>query len=613
MQDIVHLLPESVANQIAAGEVVQRPSSVVKELLENAIDAGARNIKLIIKESGKTLVQVIDDGTGMSETDARMCFERHATSKIHKAADLFNIQTLGFRGEAMASIASVSSIELKTKRATDELGTLIMIEGGVLKSHEPIACQDGTCVSVKNLFFNIPVRKNFLKSNNVEYNHIINCFQQIALANTDVKFILAGEREEIFHLPKGNLRNRVIGVLGKKHEQTFLPLTENTPIVKISGFIGKPSSARKTRGEQFLFVNNRFIKNPYFNHAIYSAFEELIPNDHFPLYVLFLEVDPSKVDVNVHPTKTEVKFEDEKGIYLILKASVKKSLGQHHVAPTFDFEQEAFLNNLQTIANNKSKEDSVLNVDVGRKDSSERGIPKSDSSTKSTEQDWKELMKILEIKDETTVKNKETEEIEQINFIETETEDMPNPDSKLIQVHQKYIFTPIHSGIMLIHQQYAHQRVLYEDFLQSFSLKNKSSQKQLFPEVIEFSESDFQIMQEIEPLLASVGFITEVFGKRAYVVNGIPVHYQIGNPEQFIESLIEEYKNNLGAEELGFKENLAQSLAIKLAVKVGEHMEKEEINMLIDQLFACKNPYYSPKGKPIFLKINNSELDKKFE
>ena len=613
MPDIVHLLPESVANQIAAGEVVQRPSSVVKELLENAIDSGAQNIKLLIKESGKTLIQVSDDGSGMSETDARMCFERHATSKIHHASDLFNIHTLGFRGEAMASIASVSTVELKTRRQEDEIGILLIMEGGILKTQEPIACPVGTTVSVKNLFFNIPVRKNFLKSNSVEHKHIIDCFQQISLANTRIKFILAGEREEIFHLPKGGLKNRIIGVLGKKHEKSLLPIEEDTPILKVNGFIGNPSSARKTRGEQYLFVNGRFIKNPYFNHAIFNAYEELIASDHYPLYVLFLQVDPARVDVNVHPTKTEVKFEDEKGIYMILKASVKKTLGQHHVAPTFDFEHEAFLNNLQHIENKKNKDDYRLKVDIGSQENQEKRNPLSNSKSKSTEQDWKELMRILEIKEEKEGKTSDIEEVEKIAFTDSEEEDKPNQDSKLIQLHKKFIFAPIHSGIMLIHQQYAHQRVLYEEFLNSFKDENRASQKQLFPEVMEFSEADFHIMKDIEPLLSSLGFIMELFGKRAYVINGIPLNYNIGNPEQFIESLIEEFKNNLGISENTLNENLAQTLSSKLGIKVGDHLEKEEMNMIVDQLFACENPYYSPTGKPVFLKIDNNEIDKKFE
>jgi len=614
MSDVIRLLPESVANQIAAGEVVQRPASVVKELLENALDAGAKSIKLTIKESGKSFIQIVDDGKGMSDTDARLCFERHATSKIKEAKDLFSIRTMGFRGEALASIASVASVELRTRQQGDETGTLIIIEGGELITQEPVATSPGTSIIVKNLFFNIPVRKNFLKSNNVEYKQIVEELIHVAMAFPEISFIMSSEKVEIYHLIKGSLRNRIIGIFGKKYDNYLVPVNEDTPLVRISGFVGKPDAAKKTRGEQYFFVNKRFIRNPFFNHAVVNAFEGLIPGDSFPFYVLFFEIPYEKVDVNVHPTKTEVKFEEEKEIYMILKATVKKVLGQVHFAPTLDFEHESFLNNLRKLENDKISDDLKLRVNVGTSSPSGRiPIP---SAQKSSEKDWKELLKILNHETEEKVPRHEESMQHVIPGLGVEKdyeENFSRQDNKLIQVHQKYIFTSIHSGIMLIHQQYAHQRVLFEEFMQNVQNKDTPSQKQIFPEAIEFTEGDFQIMNELKPLLEKMGFMIEEFGKRTYLFNGIPTNLKQINSKEFIEELLEEYKSNLGNVPSNPLVLLAQSMACRLAIKAGEILDKEEMSLLIDKLFACENPYYSPKGKPVFMKIDKSELDKKFE
>jgi DNA mismatch repair protein MutL len=612
LADLIHLLPESVANQIAAGEVVQRPASVVKELLENALDAGGLNLRLAIKDAGKTLIQVVDDGCGLSETDARMCFERHATSKIFKAEDLYNIRTHGFRGEALASIASVSSVELKSRRKEDEMGVQVAIDGGDLRLHEPCACPEGTSIAVKNLFYNIPVRKNFLKADSLEYKHILDAFTCIALANPAIQFILTNDKNEIFHLNTGTLRQRIIAIFGKKYDTVIVPVEEETPLVKISGFIGKPDQARKTRGEQYLFVNKRFIRNAYFNHAIFSAFENLLQPDSYPFYAIFLDIPVHKIDVNVHPTKTEVKFEDEKAIYLFLRTAVKKSLSQYHIAPSLDFEQEAFNKDVIDIPNRRNERDNSLRIGVGQSPVSGDSRFQTHLPGKSDEHDWDELYKILKHKaipglsDETPIEG---------GWIlpETETTQDNIADSqKILQLHEKYIFTTIRSGIMIIHQQYAHQRILYEDFLQKLKNRSVASQKQLFPEVIEISLHDMPAFTELAENLASLGFILEPFGKRAWLISGIPIDIQTENPKEFIEKILEDYKNNLGNKTADHKELTAMSLARYSAVKPGQILNMEEMNLIIDKLFACGNPYFSPSGKPILLKIDLADLDKKF-
>lgn len=612
MPDIINLLPDSIANQIAAGEVVQRPASVVKELLENAIDAGSDEIKLLIKDSGKTLIQVVDNGSGMTETDARMSFERHATSKINAAEDLFRIKTMGFRGEALASIASVASVELKTRRSDDGIGTEILIEGGKLVKQEPVACNQGTSIKVRNLFFNIPVRKNFLKSDSVEYRHISDEFTRIALSYPDKSFYLFTGQSEVYHLQKSSLRQRIIALFGKRFDKNLVPIEESTPIVKISGFIGKPEYAKKTRGEQYMFVNKRFIKNPYFHHAILSAFENLIQTEYHPFYTIFMEIPPEKIDVNVHPTKTEVKFEDDKAIYSIVKAAVKRALAQANIGQTLDFEQEAFMNSLQTESRMQQKEQSELRFDIGHEVNQ---IPRSNIPTiKASEDDWKKLLEVLHLEKTQEQSEKlpfeEDAEIpeQEPELIRDEAEEM-----KLMQIHRKYIFTPIHSGIMLVHQQYAHQRILYESFLAKMNEQKVESQKQMFPEVIECSESDFNILAELKPHLERTGFEFEVFGPRAYLIQGIPAGMQLSSPKSFIEQLIEDYKNSMGNQRPELKNIVALGMAQKSCKKTGEILSKEEMSLMIDKLFACSNPYYSPNGKPTLLKIDFNELNKKFE
>ncbi len=612
MDNVIKLLPESIANQIAAGEVVQRPASVVKELLENSIDAGADEISLHIREAGKSFIQVTDNGCGMSETDARMCFERHATSKITSAQDLYKLRTLGFRGEALASIASVASVELKTRRKQDALGTFVRVEGGKVVVHEPIACSEGTSVTVKNLFFNIPVRKNFLKSNNVEYRYILEEFFHVALPYPDIRFVMSSAGQEVFHLLKSSLRQRITSLFGKRYEKYLLPVEEETSVVKISGFIGKPEASRKTRGDQYIFVNKRFIRNSFFNHAVKSAYENLIPSENFPFYVLFLEIDPSKIDVNVHPTKTEVKFEDEKVIYAILKAVVKKSLGQFHLGQNIDFEHEAFLNQLHKEKLEWEENRNKIKVDKPEKLASPK-IP----TLKANEKDWQELLKILN--QEKNTASSENETIDKAEFIpelglnsSEQSHDESPLENKVIQIHNKYIITPVKSGIMVIHQQYAHQRILFEDFLKKCKNKTVSAQKLMFPENLNFNKKELSIIKEIYSILKENGFEVEFYDDHTLKVAAAPAQFNTHQLKELFDAILEDY--HMGNE--NFKEVMQEKIAVQYsinnAIKAGSSLQKEEIINMVDQLFACENPYYSPLGKPVFFKINEEELDKKF-
>lgn len=622
MSDIIQLLPDSVANQIAAGEVVQRPSSAVKELIENAIDAGADRIKLIVKDAGKTLIQIIDNGCGMSITDARLCFERHATSKIRKASDLFAIRTMGFRGEAMASIAAIAQVELKTKRVEDELGTVINIEGSKISDQRPEALPDGTSILVKNLFYNIPARRNFLKSNSVEMRHIIDEFQRIALAHPDIFFSLHSDNNEIFHLSPGSLKQRIVHLFGNNYNQKLVPVEEDTSILNISGFIGKPEYAKKTRGEQFFFVNKRFIKDPYLNHAIMNAYEEVLPIDSFPLYVLFIEIDPAKIDINVHPTKTEIKYEDEKAIYAILRSAVKRSLGRYNIAPSLDFNQETSFSNLisskpldeiqaPTISFNPnfnpfedSSDFTTSSSKASRAESYSKGLEKK----MGIPQNWDTLYQIAD--QDTSV---------QLPLLpsETDVDDLPQLKSEnkkhFFQIHNRYIISQIHSGFMLIDQQAAHERILFEQYKEHLQNNKGSSQQSLFPSTLELSASDFELMTDLLPELQILGFQLRPFGKTTYIVDGIPADLGTNvNEAKIVEQLLEDYKNNASELTLTKRENLARSLAKNAAIKPGTLLDNESISDLIDALFACESPNISIYGKPTIITITLQELMEKF-
>jgi len=615
MSDIIQLLPDSVANQIAAGEVVQRPASAVKELLENALDAGADKIQLIVKDAGKALIQVIDNGCGMSITDARMCFERHATSKVRKAEDLFAIRTMGFRGEAMASIAAIAQVEMKTKRYEDEVGTLVEIEGSTVVKQEPIGTPNGTSISVKNLFYNTPARRNFLKSNPTEMRYIIDEFQRVALAKPHISFSLHHDGNEIYRLPAATIKQRIVHLFGNNYNERLIPVEEETTIINLKGYIGKPEFAKKTRGEQFFFVNDRFIKDNYLNHAINKAYQELLPDDNFPLYVLFIDIDPAKIDVNVHPTKTEIKYLDEKSIYAIIHSAVKRSLGRFNISPTLDFNQETAFSSMITP---KAPEDIVppsisFNPDFNPFGASKPAAAKEtyfkeQYHHKEKAQNWGSLYEIADFQQAEQVSIDLGEEEEEETLV-------ASPSKHYMQVHNRYIVSQIKSGIMLIDQQAAHERILYERFLLHLEDRKGASQQSLFPQTVTLSPGDFELAKSLLDDIKSLGFDVREFGKNTLVIEGIPV--DLGstniNETQLFEHLIEGFKNSQQELKLTKRDALARSLARNSAIKAGTTLSQQEMNTLIDELFACKSPNFSISGKPAIQTITLAELAQKFE
>lgn len=621
MPDIIQLLPDAVANQIAAGEVVQRPASAVKELIENSIDAGADKIQLIVKDAGKTLIQIIDNGCGMSVTDARMCFERHATSKIRKAEDLFAIRTMGFRGEAMASIAAVAQVKLKTRKYEDELGTLLIIEGSEVIKQEPVATAAGTSICIKNLFFNIPARRNFLKSNAVEMRHIIDEFQRVALAHPEIHFTLHHDGQEVYHLPPTSLKQRIVHLLGNNYNERLVPIEEDTSIIQLRGFIGKPSFAKKTRGDQFFFVNNRFIKDPYLNHAVISAYEELLTEDSFPLYVLFIEIDPSRIDINVHPTKTEIKYQDDKAIYAIIRSAVKRSLGRYNITPTLDFDQETGFERMITPKPLNEINPPSINFNpnfnpFGNEDKPIR--QKSESFRAVAEKsgipsNWDTLYQITqEAKHEQLPLDLGVENTEPRNK-EASSSRLQTDSRTVFQIHQRYIITQIKSGFMLIDQQAAHERILYERFLEQLENHKGLSQQSLFPQTITLSTTDYALVSELLPSFHALGFQIREFGKNTLVIEGVPADIpENNNLAAMMEELIEGFKNNHSVLKLDKRDNLARTLAKNAAIKSGTILEVEEMTNLIDQLFACNTPSLSISGKQIIIKITLEELAERF-
>jgi len=608
MSNLIKLLPDAVANQIAAGEVVQRPASAVKELLENSIDSGATHVQLIIKDAGKTLIQVIDDGCGMGETDARMCFERHATSKIKETNDLFSIRTKGFRGEAMASIAAVAQVEMKTKLHNQEVGVKIDIEGSKILTQEPVQTPNGTSIAIKNLFFNIPARRNFLKSNQVETRHIIDEFQRVALTHPEVSFKMTHNGSEIFNLPQGTLRQRIVNVFGKKFNQSLVPIDEKTSITNLTGFIGKPEFAKKTRGEQFFFVNKRYIKNSYLNYAVMQAYQDLIPTKSFPSYFIYMDMDPASIDINIHPTKTEIKFEDEKAIYAILNSAVKQSIGKYQVAPSLDFDQETSFNvePFQKGMEVKVPEIKVnpqfnpFEKEVSRKSESSKGSDRND--TPSARQ-IDALQQFYSQQRETIPAQKEQDSNELLPI---------DLDKKIFQVHNRYIYSQIKSGFILIDQQKAHERILYEKF--SFSIQNHSiaSQKELFPVQLEFSASNFALLKEIWEEVQLMGFDIVEFGKNTISINGVPSGIKDTDYQRSFEQILEQVKNNQDKLNLNIQESLVRAMAFNMSIKKGKQLTELEMNNLIDELFACDQPEYAINGKKTYLTFTTDELDKLF-
>jgi DNA mismatch repair protein MutL len=616
MPDIIQLLPDAVANQIAAGEVVQRPASAVKELVENALDAGADKIQLILKDGGKSLIQVIDNGCGMSLTDARMSFERHATSKIRKAEDLFAIRTMGFRGEAMASIAAIAQVELKTRRHEDELGTCILIEASEVISQQACSANTGTSICVKNLFYNTPARRNFLKSNPVEMRHIIDEFQRVALANPQVFFTMHHDGQEIYHLPQATLKQRIIHLFGNNYNERLVPVEEDTSVIKLRGFVGKPEYAKRTRGEQFFFVNNRFIRDAYLNHAVLMAFKELLPEDTYPLYVLFIEIDPAKIDINVHPTKTEIKYQDEQTIYAIIRSAVKRSLGRYNITPSLDFDQE---NSIEHLVTPKPFDEIVaptisFNPDYNPFASEkkiEREIPflrNNDYRSSPIPKNWDTLYEISR-KEESAQGEMHTQK-----SIAVDDQDLNKPsEQQLFQVHNRYIVSQIKSGFMVINQQAAHERILYERFLQQLENHTGVSQQSLFPQSVTLNSSDYELLKELLPDIRALGFDIREFGKNTVVVEGVPAELNNASETEILEQLLEGFKNNQSILKLDKRDSLARSLARNAATKAGVRMSLEEMNLLIDQLFACQMPNLALNGKLVITTFTLNELAERFE
>ena len=609
MPDIIQLLPDNIANQIAAGEVIQRPSSVVKELIENAIDASSTEIKLIIKGAGKILIQVIDNGKGMSDTDARMSFERHATSKIKKASDLYSISTKGFRGEALASIAAIAHVELVTKTQEEDIGRRLLVSGSKVTKQEPCQAQSGTMFSVKNLFFNVPARRKFLKSDPVELKHIIEEFKRVALAHPDIFFAMYHNDQEVYHLPVSNHRQRIVAILGKPVNDKLVPITEDTEIVKISGFVGKPDAAKKTKGDQFIFVNDRFIKSNYLNHAIRSAYEDLVVKEAYPLYVLYINVDPAKIDINVHPTKTEIKFEEERLIYNYIKVAIKHALGHYNVSPTLDFGINTNFGN--PIDNSKSY--GKINDEYNLKGNTSFGAGKSNFE-RSNLKAWEQIYDGLQNEPEGQPDDEQQSftipskiSIDEGKEI-TKIEEGKTP----YQIHNTYILSHIKSGFLLIDQQAAHERILYEQNLASMSSHQKLTQKELFPRTIELDNAKATIMQNILSKVNALGFEIEEFGNKTFLIHGIPAGLTGSHDAtSLMEKLIDQYASNMELQ-LGIEENLARSLAVSAAIKRGKYMDITEMKLLIDQLFACEIPYKSPTGRRCIVTMDLDTILKQF-
>lgn len=600
MTDIIQLLPDHVANQIAAGEVVQRPASVVKELLENAIDAGANDIKLLIKEAGKILIQVIDNGKGMSVTDARMCFERHATSKIRKAEDLFSLHTKGFRGEALASIAAIAHVELKTKQEHQELGTSIKIEGSKIVSQDFINTATGTSIAVKNLFYNIPARRKFLKSDTIETRHIIDEFQRVVLAHPGISFLLHHNDTEVYNLKSSNLRKRIVAVFGAKMNEKLVPIEEQTDIVSINGFVTKPSFSKKKRGEQFFFVNDRFIKNGYLNHAVLSAFEGLLESGSHPSYFLYLQVPAMSIDINIHPTKTEIEFDNANALYAMLRATIKHSLGQYNVAPILDFNRNSDLDIPYHLEKSKRFSTSPkISVDPNFnpfKENYQQNTFSSQANKKA--QNWESLY--------TDVSPNEQQPQESL------FENQTDKNQKTFQIQRKYIVSLIKSGVVLIHQSSAHQRILYESFLESITVKEANSQQLLFPVKISFSSNEIEMIYTLKQELENAGFSFDEFTKDSVTVKGIPTSVTESKISIILEDLLNDLNLEVPDTSYSHFDVMAKSFAKTLSIKTGTFLSEKEQESLVNDLFSCKEPSCSPSGKPTFKTLTLSEIDNLF-
>lgn len=598
MPDIIHLLPDNIANQIAAGEVIQRPASAVKELLENAVDAGADEINLIVNDAGKALIQVIDNGKGLSETDARMAFERHATSKIKNIDDLFKIKTMGFRGEALASIAAVAQVELKSKREEDETGVFIEIENSQVIRQEPIAVPTGTSIAMKNLFFNVPARRNFLKSNAAELRHIVDEFTRVAMSFPEIFFSFSSNGQQVFHLEKGTMKQRIVQILGSSYAAKLVPVQEQTDYMNIYGFVGKPETAKKTRGDQYFFVNNRFIKSAYLNHAVMNAFSEMIAKDSFPMYSLFIDLDPSQVDINVHPTKQEIKFEDDKIIYAFVQSAIKHALAQFSITPTLDFDLDASIQSLDAVSKPFTEEKrssataSSLYNTFTKKNQSHFIESKSDLKH------WKDFY--------------EPGEKSPIDRLPEPEPEQRLATNRLLQLHGSFIVLQTNKGYYLVHQQNAHERILYERFALAVDGKPIATQRSLFPATIELSAADGVLLSELLPDMNHLGYLLEPFGNNTFVIQGTPADIGQGSEKSSIEKMLDQYKHFSNDLKFSKREKLLRSLALQQSVKAGTLLTEKEMNVLVDDLFNCQTPNSTANGKPTYLEFKKDELDKMF-
>lgn len=602
--DIITLLPDSIANQIAAGEVIQRPASAVKELLENAVDAGATSIKLIIADAGKSLITVIDNGKGMSETDARMAFERHATSKIKKIDDLFTIKTMGFRGEALASIAAVAQVTLKTKRQDDEVGTLIEVENSQVIKQEPCACNVGTTITMKNLFFNVPARRNFLKSNAAELKHIIDEFIRVAMSFPEIFFSLTSNEQQVFHLETGSIKQRVLQILGNHYNAKLVAVNEQTDYMNIFGFVGKPEAAKKTRGDQYFFINNRFIKSAYLNHAVNSAFDNMLAKDSFPSYVLFIDLDPSQIDINVHPTKQEIKFEDEKIVYAFVQAAVKHALAQFSIAPSLDFTLNAEIQSLDAVAKpfTTAKKEATTTSPIFKTFTGKHQAHKIEPNEKSELSHWKDFF----TKKETTT--------EQVIEQKTITQDpsllhsLPKFANTYIQIHNTYIIAANNNGFMLVHQQHAHERVLYEKYTAQSHSKQPATQKSLFPITLSLATADAILLEDLLPEIIAIGYQIEPFGNNTFIIQGIPADITAGNEKHSIELLLEQFKHFSSEIKYSKREKIVRCLSRQHAIKAGTYLTQKEMQVLIESLFMCSTPNITPTGHPTYIEYKENYL-----
>lgn len=599
MLDVIKLLPDGVANQIAAGEVIQRPASAVKELMENALDAGATQIDLVVKDAGKALIMVTDNGCGMSETDARMCFERHATSKISKAEDLFSIRTMGFRGEALASIAAIAQVELRTRRKEDEVGVKIINEGSVVKEQTLAPMPVGTTFTVKNLFFNVPARRNFLKSPAAEMRHIVEEFTRVTLMNPEVGFTFTSDGKELYHLYPGNLKQRIMGLFGSHYDEKLLPVHQDTDRVSIHGYIVKAEFAKKTRGEQYFFVNKRFIKHPYLHHAIENAFLEMIPKDSFPGYFLDIEVDPADIDVNIHPTKTEVNFIDVKLVYAILHAAVRKAIGQNNLSPMIDFD-----------------EPTNLGFDFGEVVKSSNPIVQPEVPVNPSYNPFRQHQeRVRPSEDWRLLYGERTDQTGEETSSESraETSQQIEQKSRYLQLSQSYIVTTVKSGLLVIDQHLAHSRILFEKFLKEMETNSGHSQQELFPQPFTLNVNDASLFRELMPELQQVGFSLEQVNPTTFVINGTPADLSGGDPVDLLEKMLENYKINRTDLQLERKLGIAKTMAAQLSVKSNTPLSEPEMQNLVDQLFGCNVAEVAPDGKKIYTLLTLEELNGKLK